>query len=104
MQTLLVGSPRAAQPVAKARAQTQGLTSLMDFVPKLGASARGAQMQPSADVEDSARTGDFNAYVCERCSSPCDAKAFSTCVCSACHWRVLCKISVVAGARVFSTD
>jgi hypothetical protein len=90
--------PKAAPP------SNQGFANLMDFVPKTGAPARRSQTQPTAHIDESVRSGNCESYVCERCASPCDAKAFATCVCSVCHWRVLCKVAAVRRARVFSTD
>lgn len=48
------------------------------------------------------------SYVCERCGASCDARSFTTAICSDCQWRVLRKVASVRqeGARsgVFGTD
>ncbi len=43
------------------------------------------------------------AYACERCHAPCTKKAFATCVCSCCQWRILVKLATVSKRHV-STD
>jgi DNA-directed RNA polymerase subunit RPC12/RpoP len=69
-------------------------------------------MQTLLDIADAraprpepAPPENFRAYECERCAHPCDAKAYTTCICSNCNWRVLTKRHhTLAAPRTYSTD
>ena len=58
----------------------------------------------AAPEEQTGPSGDCQSYACERCGATCDSKAFTTCTCPVCFWRVLQKTATVREGRSYTTD
>ena len=107
MQTLLIDT-RSPLHVGEGGDAPRSDMNLAMFVAP-GVLKRPAEQPLKAAQSAHEERGSFllkceGAYVCERCGFLCDSRAFTSCICPNCRWRVLRKLVTSRAMRVFTTD